>query len=122
MHFLNNLATIKVAPGSSGSMSAVEFVAPKGFGPPVHVHRDVGLPPTWNQPYIPSPLRHCPDAQRHLIGDGHSRVRSVGDRNRRTDHRRRRARTVRDRPWLRRNSADTFRRWPRTSRLRGSGR
>lgn len=40
MHFLNNLATIKVAPGSSGSMSAVEFLAPKGFGPPVHVHRD----------------------------------------------------------------------------------
>lgn len=40
LHFLNNLATIKVSPGSDGSMSAVEFLAPKGFGPPLHCHRD----------------------------------------------------------------------------------
>ncbi|NNC80668.1 MAG: cupin domain-containing protein [Acidimicrobiales bacterium] len=37
-HFLNHLATIKVAPGSTGSMTAIEFVAPRGFGPPVHSH------------------------------------------------------------------------------------
>lgn len=40
LHFLNNLATVKVSPGSDGSMSAVEFVAPHGFGPPLHSHRD----------------------------------------------------------------------------------
>ncbi len=40
LHFLNNLATIKVSPGSDGSMSAVEFLAPRGFGPPLHSHRD----------------------------------------------------------------------------------
>jgi len=40
LHFLNNLATIKVSPGSDGSMSAVEFLAPKGFGPPLHCHQD----------------------------------------------------------------------------------
>lgn len=39
-HFLNHLATTKVDPGESGSMTAVEFVAPKGFGPPLHVHAD----------------------------------------------------------------------------------
>ncbi len=39
-HFLNHLATTKVDPGDSGSMTAVEFVAPKGFGPPLHVHTD----------------------------------------------------------------------------------
>ncbi len=40
LHFLNNLATIKVAPGSTGSMSVVEFLSPRGFGPPLHCHRD----------------------------------------------------------------------------------
>ncbi len=40
LHFLNHLATIKVAPGDQGSMSAVEFLAPRGFGPPLHRHRD----------------------------------------------------------------------------------
>lgn len=39
-HFLNHLATTKVDPGASGTMSAIEFVAPKGFGPPLHVHED----------------------------------------------------------------------------------
>ncbi len=39
-HFLNHLATTKVAPGSTGSMTAVEFLAPRGFGPPLHVHED----------------------------------------------------------------------------------
>lgn len=39
-HFLNHLATTKIDPGESGSLSAVEFVAPKGFGPPLHVHED----------------------------------------------------------------------------------
>ncbi|MGI9596156.1 MAG: cupin domain-containing protein [Acidimicrobiales bacterium] len=40
LHFLNNLATIKVTADSSGSMSAVEFLSPRGFGPPLHCHRD----------------------------------------------------------------------------------
>lgn len=39
-HFLNQLATTKVDPGESGSMAVIEFVAPKGFGPPLHVHED----------------------------------------------------------------------------------
>ncbi len=38
--FLNQLATIKVAAGSSRSMSVVEFLAPQGFGPPEHRHND----------------------------------------------------------------------------------
>lgn len=39
-HFLNHLATTKVDAGESGSMAVIEFVAPKGFGPPLHVHHD----------------------------------------------------------------------------------
>ena len=39
-HFLNHLATTKVDAGEAGSMAAIEFVAPKGFGPPLHVHDD----------------------------------------------------------------------------------
>jgi quercetin dioxygenase-like cupin family protein len=39
--FLNHLATVKVAAGESASgMSAVEFTAPRGFGPPLHLHRE----------------------------------------------------------------------------------
>ncbi len=37
-HFLNHLATTKVDPGDEGSMTVVEFEAPRGFGPPLHVH------------------------------------------------------------------------------------
>lgn len=40
LHFLNHLATVKVTGSSSGSMSVVEFTAPRGFGPPLHQHRD----------------------------------------------------------------------------------
>lgn len=39
-HFLNHLATTKVEGGSTGSMGAVEFRAPRDFGPPVHQHDD----------------------------------------------------------------------------------
>ena len=39
-HFLNHLATAKVAGGPNVSMSATEFVMPKSFGPPLHVHED----------------------------------------------------------------------------------
>ena len=39
--FLNHLATVKLDAGSSASgMGAVEFLAPRGFGPPLHVHRE----------------------------------------------------------------------------------
>ncbi len=38
LHFLNHLATIKVAPGQTGALSVVEFVGPRGFGPPLHRH------------------------------------------------------------------------------------
>jgi quercetin dioxygenase-like cupin family protein len=38
LHFLNNLATIRVAADGRRSMSVVEFAAPKGFGPPMHNH------------------------------------------------------------------------------------
>ena len=40
LHFLDNLATRKVTAGAGGSMTVVEFVAPRGFGPPLHVHAD----------------------------------------------------------------------------------
>ena len=39
-HFLNHIATTKVRPGHTGSMTAIEFVAPRGFGPPLHCHED----------------------------------------------------------------------------------
>jgi quercetin dioxygenase-like cupin family protein len=39
LEFLNHLATIKFAAGSSGSMSVVEFMASRGFGPPEHRHK-----------------------------------------------------------------------------------
>lgn len=39
-HFLNHLATVKVPADGVRSMSVVEFLAPRGFGPPLHVHRD----------------------------------------------------------------------------------
>ena len=39
--FLNHLATVKVRAGESASqMSVVEFTAPRGFGPPLHLHRE----------------------------------------------------------------------------------
>lgn len=38
LHFLNHLATRKVAGDASGSMTAIEFFAPRGFGPPLHCH------------------------------------------------------------------------------------
>lgn len=38
--FLNNRATVKVAAGDNGTMSVVEFLAPRGFGPPLHNHLD----------------------------------------------------------------------------------
>ncbi|MEL6981894.1 MAG: cupin domain-containing protein [Actinomycetota bacterium] len=39
-HFLNHLATTKVSGAQAGSMGAVEFRAPRDFGPPVHQHDD----------------------------------------------------------------------------------
>ena len=40
-HFLNHLATVKVDPGATASgLGAVEFTAPRGFGPPLHLHRE----------------------------------------------------------------------------------
>src|SRR5262245_15105214 len=39
--FLNHLATVKVAAGDSDSgLALVEFVAQRGFGPPLHVHTE----------------------------------------------------------------------------------
>ena len=39
--FLNHLATVKVGAGDSDSgLVLVEFVAPRGFGPPLHVHTE----------------------------------------------------------------------------------
>jgi quercetin dioxygenase-like cupin family protein len=40
LHFLNDLATVKVNAGTTGAISAVEFVGPRGFGPPLHSHRE----------------------------------------------------------------------------------
>lgn len=39
LHVLGQLATIKATAGETGSMTAVEFVADRGFGPPLHCHR-----------------------------------------------------------------------------------
>ena len=39
--FLNHLATVKVGAGESDSgLALVEFLAPRGFGPPLHVHTE----------------------------------------------------------------------------------
>jgi quercetin dioxygenase-like cupin family protein len=39
--FLNHLATVKVGAGDSDSgLALVEFVAPRGFGPPLHMHTE----------------------------------------------------------------------------------
>lgn len=40
LEFLNVLATIKATAAHGGSMTAVEFDQPRGFGPPLHSHRD----------------------------------------------------------------------------------
>lgn len=40
LHVLGQLATIKATAGDTGSLTAVEVVANRGFGPPVHCHRD----------------------------------------------------------------------------------
>lgn len=37
---IGQLATIKATAGDTGSLSAVEVVADRGFGPPLHCHRD----------------------------------------------------------------------------------
>ncbi len=38
-HFLNHLMTTKVSSSDSdGALTAMEFVGPKGFGPPLHRH------------------------------------------------------------------------------------
>ncbi|MEO0492378.1 MAG: cupin domain-containing protein [Actinomycetota bacterium] len=37
-HFLNHVATTKIASSAEASMTAVEFTMPKGFGAPLHVH------------------------------------------------------------------------------------
>lgn len=39
LHFLDHLATVKVRAGNVGAMDVVEFLAPRGFGPPLHRHR-----------------------------------------------------------------------------------
>lgn len=40
LHAIGQLATIKATAGETGSMTAVEVLADRGFGPPVHCHRD----------------------------------------------------------------------------------
>ncbi len=41
LHFLNHLATVKSSHDRTASgMNAVEFCAPRGFGPPLHLHHE----------------------------------------------------------------------------------
>ena len=40
LHVIGQLATIKATAGDTGSLTAVEVVADRGFGPPLHCHRD----------------------------------------------------------------------------------
>jgi quercetin dioxygenase-like cupin family protein len=40
LHVIGQLATIKATAGDTGSLTAVEIVADRGFGPPLHCHRD----------------------------------------------------------------------------------
>lgn len=40
LHFLNHLATRKVSADYGSALTATEFVAPRSFGPPLHVHDD----------------------------------------------------------------------------------
>ena len=37
-HFLNHVATTKIPASAAASMTAIEFIQPRGFGPPLHVH------------------------------------------------------------------------------------
>lgn len=39
-HVIGQLVTIKATAGETGSLTAVEVVAERGFGPPLHCHRD----------------------------------------------------------------------------------
>lgn len=39
-HFLGHLATVKVSADEEGQLSVVEFLAPRGFGPPLHRHNE----------------------------------------------------------------------------------
>lgn len=60
LHFLNHLATVKASAHQTGSaINAVEFTAPRGFGPPLHVH-------------------HEEDELMYLV-DGQIRFRAAGD-------------------------------------------
>lgn len=40
LHVIGQLATIKATAGNTGSLTAVEVSAERGFGPPLHCHRD----------------------------------------------------------------------------------
>ena len=66
--FLNHLATVKVGAGGSDSgLALVEFVAPRGFGPPLHVHTEE------------DELMYVLDGEIRIdLGDGDSTVASAG--------------------------------------------
>jgi quercetin dioxygenase-like cupin family protein len=66
--FLNHLATVKVGAGRSESgLSLVEFVAPRGFGPPLHAHHEE------------DELMYVLEGEIRLdLGDGESDIASAG--------------------------------------------
>jgi quercetin dioxygenase-like cupin family protein len=66
--FLNHLATVKVTAGESASgLAVVEFVAPRGFGPPLHRHIEE------------DELMYVLDGEIRVdLGDGTSTVASTG--------------------------------------------
>ena len=66
--FLNHLATVKVGAGGSDSgLTLVEFVAPRGFGPPLHRHTEE------------DELMYVLDGEIRIdLGDGESTVASAG--------------------------------------------
>jgi len=65
--FLNHLATVKVSAGESATrMSAVEFTAPRGFGPPLHRH------------HAEDEIMYVIDGEIRLDLDGESQVATTG--------------------------------------------
>lgn len=67
LHFLNHLATVKSPRDRTVSgMNAVEFTAPRGFGPPLHRHHEE------------DEIMYVVDGTMRLVVDGEEREASAG--------------------------------------------
>jgi len=67
LHFLNHLATVKSAHDRTVSgMNAIEFTAPRGFGPPLHLHHEE------------DEIMYLVDGTMRLVVDGEEREATAG--------------------------------------------